>query len=98
MLWDTTAEDADSAIDALAASFPDRAVLADVVDVSDEKTVEWATARAVERLPGARVDHLLCFAGVVGSVPSLEAGLGEFNRVVRVNLEGGFLCAREVGR
>ena len=93
-LWDVAPSPSQvSEIAALQAAWPDRRVTLRAVDVTDEAAVVAAAAAA-----GGRVDHLLCFAGVVSTVPTLAASAAEFRRVMAVNLEGGFLCSREVGK
>ena len=69
--------------------------LAICADVTDPAAVE-AMARQVERELGA-VDLLVNNAGMVGTPgPTWEADIDEWRRVVDVNLNGPFLCARAV--
>ena len=71
-----------------------RDVLAMRVDVGDEDDVR----RLVSDTIGWRghVDILVSNAGIFPSTPVLDMTADEFDRVLRVNLRGIFLCAREV--
>jgi NAD(P)-dependent dehydrogenase (short-subunit alcohol dehydrogenase family) len=64
------------------------------VDVTDEGAVAELVERVSERLgpPAVLVNN----AGVISAAPFLELSLAEWERVVRVNLTGQFLCARAV--
>jgi NAD(P)-dependent dehydrogenase (short-subunit alcohol dehydrogenase family) len=64
-------------------------------DISDETSVKSAAAFATERL--GRIDGLVNNAGVVGFMPLEEMTLEEWNRLVKVNLTGPFLCLRYLG-
>jgi NAD(P)-dependent dehydrogenase (short-subunit alcohol dehydrogenase family) len=44
------------------------------------------------------VDHLLCFAGVVGCQHALDMTAAEWRRVLDINTTGGFLCAQAVAK
>ena len=62
-------------------------------DVSNEDEVARMVAEAVEQLGG--IDDLVNNAGIQISRPSEELSSTDFDRVLAVNLRGGFLCARE---
>ena len=65
-------------------------------DVSNEAEVQEMFAKATARL-GA-IDILVNNAGVQQDAPFTEMTLGQWNKVVGVNLTGMFLCAREAAR
>lgn len=44
------------------------------------------------------VDHLLCFAGVVGCQHALEMTAGEWRKTLDINTTGGFLCAQAAAK
>lgn len=64
------------------------------VDVTDEASVRGLVARVLE-LHG-RIDVLVNAAGVMLRKPYDETSVAEFEQVVRVNLTGTWLLAREV--
>jgi len=67
----------------------------DPVDVSDPKAVERATARAIAEL--GRIDVLVNNAGIAGmNKPTVDYPVDEWQRVLRTNLTGPFLCCRAV--
>lgn len=41
---------------------------------------------------------LLCFAGIVGCIPSIDVAASAFQKVINVNLTGSFLCAQAAAR
>lgn len=63
------------------------------VDVSDQKEVRAGFARVDEMLGG--IDVLIANAGISVRKPFLEIDYRQWSRVVRTNLDGAFLCARE---
>jgi sorbose reductase len=44
------------------------------------------------------VDHLLCFAGVVGCQHALAMTAAEWRRVLDINTTGAFLCAQAAAK
>jgi glucose 1-dehydrogenase len=64
-------------------------------DVGDEDGVKQLVAQAAERFRG--LDLLVNNAGIEKKVPVLEMALDDWNRVLRTNLTGAFLCLREAG-
>ena len=67
----------------------------DPVDVSDPKTVERATARAVAEL--GCIDILVNNAGIAGpTMPVVEYPVAEWKRVIDIDLNGPFFCCRAV--
>jgi gluconate 5-dehydrogenase len=65
-------------------------------DVTDEAQVQAMVRRVVDEL--GRIDILINSAGIVILKPTTEFPLEEWERVVRVNLEGTFICCKEVGK
>lgn len=61
-------------------------------DVSDPDQVEAFVAAVAQRF--GRIDVLFSNAGIGGKGTAEEMDLIEFNRVLAVNLAGGFLCAK----
>src|SRR5437763_2103241 len=66
------------------------------IDVANESSVKSAIAQAVERF--GRLDCIINAAGVIARKPSLEVTVEEFERIVRINLTGSFIIAREAAR
>ncbi len=67
-----------------------------VVDIADPGDVELLIRRVVARW--GRVDILVNNAGVGLNKPFLDTTLDEWDRVLRVNLTGTFLCAQAAAR
>ncbi|MDQ6804469.1 MAG: glucose 1-dehydrogenase [Actinomycetota bacterium] len=65
-------------------------------DVGDEPDVQRMVAQAKENF-GA-VDVLVNNAGIENQVPTMEMPLADWERVLRTNLTGVFLCMRECGK
>jgi NAD(P)-dependent dehydrogenase (short-subunit alcohol dehydrogenase family) len=63
------------------------------LDVADEQSVRKAMAFAVNRF--GRLDAVVNAAGVIARKPSLQVTTEEFEKIVRVNLTGSFIVARE---
>jgi NAD(P)-dependent dehydrogenase (short-subunit alcohol dehydrogenase family) len=91
-VWDTKAE----AIEGTAALCRQQGAMARaaVVDIGDAKQIEAAVA-AFEREWG-RPDGLVNNAGIFPRARALDMNLAEWDRVLRVNLTGTFVCARAV--
>ena len=65
------------------------------VDVTDQKTIERATAKALADL--GKIDILVNNAGIAGpTVPVVEYPVDEWKRVIDIDLNGPFLCCRAV--
>lgn len=65
-------------------------------DVAQEKDAEGLVAAAVERFGG--LDILVNNAGIEASYPVVEMPLDVWERTIRINLTGSFLCARAAAR
>jgi 2-dehydro-3-deoxy-L-rhamnonate dehydrogenase (NAD+) len=65
------------------------------VDVSESVEVEAATTDTIAAF--GRIDILVNNAGVAGAVkPVWETDLAEWRRVMRINLDGPFICCRAI--
>ena len=68
---------------------------ADPVDVSDRKSVERATVKAIADL--GRIDVLVNNAGIAGpTFPVVDYPVEDWKRVIDIDLNGPFLCCRAV--
>lgn len=65
-------------------------------DVGDEDAVVRATAETVEKF--GKIDCLVANAGIATAAPYVDTSLDDWHRVLRTNLDGTFLCTREVAR
>jgi NAD(P)-dependent dehydrogenase (short-subunit alcohol dehydrogenase family) len=66
------------------------------LDVANEKSVRDSVEYTVKRF--GRLDAVVNAAGVIAKRPSLEVTTEEFERIVRINLTGSFIVARESAR
>lgn len=90
-LWDREQEALDAAVRALPAA------AAFVVDVTDEASVDRATAAVIERF--GRIDVLVNAAGVTApKVLIVDTEPASWRRIVDINLTGTFLVCRAVVR
>jgi NAD(P)-dependent dehydrogenase (short-subunit alcohol dehydrogenase family) len=65
-------------------------------DVSDEKAVDAAIAKTVER--SGRIDVVFNNAGICIHKGTLEASIAEWRQVIEVNLTGEYIVARSAAR
>ncbi|KAL1859389.1 hypothetical protein Plec18167_006656 [Paecilomyces lecythidis] len=96
MIWDMNPANSQKEIENLKSKFPNATIAALQVDVTDEAVVESAVNETT-RLLGS-VDILLCFAGVVGCVETLEMPISQWRKVMDINTTGAFICAQAVAR
>jgi NAD(P)-dependent dehydrogenase (short-subunit alcohol dehydrogenase family) len=73
-----------------------RRALPIAADVTVEADVQALVGLGVDQF--GRIDILVNSAGIVIIKPTTEFPLEEWQRVIRVNLEGTFLCCKEVGK
>jgi NAD(P)-dependent dehydrogenase (short-subunit alcohol dehydrogenase family) len=73
-----------------------KAALAVPTDVGDSGQVARLLASTVERF--GRLDVMVANAAVQAEIPFLDLTEAEFDRVVRVNLKGTFLCGQAAAR
>lgn len=68
--------------------------LAVALDITSESSVRDAVAKTLDTW--GRIDVLINNAGTESSKPFLEIGLDEFERVMRINTTGAWLCCQAV--
>jgi 2-dehydro-3-deoxy-L-rhamnonate dehydrogenase (NAD+) len=91
VLWDRDQRTLDAAREQL------RDVTCHVVDVTDEQSVEQATAATIDGF--GRIDILVNAAGVTApKALVLETSVDSWRRIVDINLTGTFLTSRAVGK
>jgi NAD(P)-dependent dehydrogenase (short-subunit alcohol dehydrogenase family) len=66
------------------------------LDVADETSVQSAMKQIVDRY--GRLDAVVNAAGVIKREPSINLSVAEFERIVKINLTGSFIVAREAAR
>ena len=93
MIADVDAAAGEAAVDALAESGP---VAFMQTDVSDSAAVEQLVAACEARF--SKIDILVNNAAIVHKADFLDLAEADFDRVLRVNLKGAFLCGQAVAR
>jgi sorbose reductase len=93
-LWDleSTLRSSLSAITSLASDFPNIRVFSIAVDVTDSASVQEGVTSTVSTL--GSLDHLFCFAGIVGCVPAISMTDAQWRSTIDVNTTGAFFCAQ----
>ena len=86
----------EKAVDTAAALDGETEVVAVETDVTDEASVRRMVDTVTERL--GPIDVLINNAGVVENAPAEETTLEAWQRVLAVNLDGVFLCAKHAGQ
>jgi NAD(P)-dependent dehydrogenase (short-subunit alcohol dehydrogenase family) len=66
------------------------------VDVGDKQNVAEMVRQALNRY--GQIDYLLNGAGVMSRVPVIDMPEEEWDRVLRINLKGTFLCSQAVAK
>lgn len=66
------------------------------IDVGDPASVEAGFAEIVKR--HGRLDIFVNNAGIGGNTPFLDVPLAEFEKIIKINLTGAFLCAQAAAR
>lgn len=97
-LWDleVTLRASQSSITTLAKDFPQQRVLGISVDVTSSDSVAEGVASTVQAL--GSLDHIFCFAGIVGCFHALEMSDTQWRKTLEVNTTGAFLCAQAAAR
>lgn len=72
-----------------------RQTAAMITDVESTSQIHESVTRTVQTF--GRIDILINNAGILHSAPSRDLAEEDWNRVVRTNLTGAFLCAQAVG-
>ncbi|EMC99446.1 hypothetical protein BAUCODRAFT_62570 [Baudoinia panamericana UAMH 10762] len=97
-LWDleSTLRSSQNQLATLAKDFPKARVFGVVVDVTDAEAVKEGIDAVVQTVGG--VDHLFCFAGIVGCVHAMDMTDVQWRKTLDVNATGSFLCAQAAAR
>lgn len=94
VIWGTSAERNQAAVDKLAAH---GSAVSMVVDVGDEDQVGQAMREVVSK--HGHIDSCFANAGLsLPPVPLIETSLADFHAVTRVDLDGAFVTLREAAR
>src|SRR5262245_4919126 len=66
------------------------------IEVADEASVKRAIDHTVRKF--GRIDSVINAAGILHRQASLDVSVHDFERIVKTNLTGSFVLAREAGR
>ena len=93
---ESTLQTSRDSINALEADFPSARIIKKAVDVTDATAVDEAFAAVRDELK--TIDILVCFAGIVGCVHSMETTAAQWRKTIDVNTTGSFLCAQAAAK
>jgi NAD(P)-dependent dehydrogenase (short-subunit alcohol dehydrogenase family) len=96
MIFDVDPESSRLQIDKMRAKFQGVQICVQKVDVTAEGAVTKAMEETTRTL--GSIDILVCLAGVVGCVESLEMPVSQWRRVLEINTTGSFICAQAAAR
>jgi NAD(P)-dependent dehydrogenase (short-subunit alcohol dehydrogenase family) len=96
MIFDVDPESSRLQIDKMRAKFQGVKICVQKVDVTAEGAVTKAMEETTRTL--GSIDILVCLAGVVGCVESLEMPVSQWRRVLEINTTGSFICAQAAAR
>ncbi len=89
-------ETVDKALEELLENYPQESVMGLWPDLSDEKAVAQAFSQVKERF--GRLDILANNAGVSSSTSIYDYQPGEFEKIIRLNVNAVFVCAQAAAR
>ncbi|KAK3678525.1 hypothetical protein LTR78_001823 [Recurvomyces mirabilis] len=97
-LWDleSTLRSSQADVLALAKDFPKVRVFGVAVDVTDAAEVAEGVQSVVQTL--GSIEHLFCFAGIVGVVSAIDMTDAQWRKTLDVNTTGAFLCAQAAAK
>ncbi|KAI7325853.1 NAD(P)-binding protein [Hortaea werneckii] len=97
-LWDleTTLRSSLTEIHQLASEYPSARVFSIAVDVTDSEAVAEGISSAVATL--GSLEHLFCFAGIVGCVHAMDMTESQWRKTLDANTTGSFLCAQAAAK
>lgn len=97
VLYDKAPGPAASAeVERLNQAFPSSKISIRVVDITNEDTVNSGVVEDAKTL--GSIDHLFCFAGVVGCTNAIDMSPTEWRRTLDINTTGSFICAQAVAK
>ena len=95
-LLDLDSSHAATEIQSLKTDFPQAQIFTVHVDVTSAEELAQCIDLVYEKL--GSIDHLLCFAGVVGCTHALDISPTEWTRTLNINTTGAFLAAQAAAR
>ncbi|KXS96039.1 hypothetical protein AC578_2272 [Pseudocercospora eumusae] len=97
-LWDleSTLRSSQTSIVELAKDFPQTRIFSIGVDVTDSAAIAEAIGSVVQTL--GSLDHMFCFAGIVGCHHATEMTPEQWRKTLDVNTTGSFLCAQAAAK
>ena len=66
------------------------------MDVADDASVRSAVEKTIARF--GRLDAVINAAGIISRKPAIETSTAEFEQIVKVDLTGSFIVAREAAK
>jgi len=98
VIWDleSTLRASQAAITALASEFPKTRIFGISVDVTSSSDIDEAVTSTIQTL--GSIDHLFCFAGIVGCYHAMDMTDIQWRKTLDVNTTGSFLCAQAVAK
>ena len=95
-LFDIDPSNASKEIESLQDDFPEATIISKKVNVTNAQQVQDAVDEVSAEL--GSVDHLCCFAGVVGCNHAVDMSIDAWKRTLDVNTTGAFICAQAAAR
>ena len=97
-LWDLepTLRTSAPAILSLARDFPSSRIFGVTVDVTSTASITEGITTTIKTL--GSIDHLFCFAGIVGCVHAMDLTAESWRKTIEINQTGAFLCAQAAAR
>ena len=91
-IFDINRQAAELALDDFTSKYGNKKIFFRFVDISEEDSVETAINEVIES--SGRVDILINNAGITADNLIMRMSLEDWNKVIKINLTGAFLCSK----